>query len=206
MLKKTGKILAPVAILAVFIAVALLIPDGEEGEVLSVAPDQAGLCAEIAPLRVGDMAKLTCHETPFNPMQASFSDGADAPMTVADLSGKIVVMNFWATWCPPCRAEMPSIDRLAGELSGNDIKVMAVSTDRGGREKIDKFFSEIDIQNLAVYRDKNSELARDAGAMGLPVTLILDRQGREIARLIGEAKWDSAEVKAIVRKLAELTG
>ncbi|MEM9370707.1 MAG: TlpA disulfide reductase family protein, partial [Pseudomonadota bacterium] len=124
-------------------------------------------------------------------------------MTVTDLSGKVVVMNFWATWCAPCRAEMPSIDRLAGELNGDDIHVMAVSTDRGDITRIKKFFDEIEIEHLGIYRDKKSELAREAGAFGLPMTIILDREGREIARLLGEAEWDSTEAKAIVRRLAE---
>ncbi|MEL6478150.1 MAG: TlpA disulfide reductase family protein, partial [Pseudomonadota bacterium] len=186
MLRKIAKFLAPVAVLAVFIAGAMLMPTGERGETAAVAADasgapldQAGICAAIAPLKGDHMTKLTCHETAFNPMTAGFTDTDDQPMTVADLSGKVVLMNFWATWCPPCRAEMPSIDRLAGAVAGDDIAVMAVSTDRGGRDKIDRFFAEIDVQNLAVYRDKKSALARDAGAMGLPVTIILNRQGRE---------------------------
>lgn len=188
------RIVAPIAILAVFITVLLVIPDGDDNSV-----DPSGL----AGLQTGDMEKLVLHETPFTPMASSFADANGAPMTVADLSGKIVVMNFWATWCAPCRAEMPSIDRLAGELGGDDIAVMAVSTDRGDIGRIEKFFEEIEIQNLGIYRDQKSELAREAGAFGLPMTIILDRNGREIARLLGEAEWDSDEAKAIIQKLAE---
>ncbi|MEM0923447.1 MAG: TlpA disulfide reductase family protein [Pseudomonadota bacterium] len=213
MLTKTAKFLAPVAVLAVFIAGALLMPTGQREESVAVAGGggatagtaDADLCAAIEPLKGDHMAKLICHETAFNPMGASFTDADDQPMSVADLSGKIVLMNFWATWCPPCRAEMPSIDRLAGAVAGDDIAVMAVSTDRGGRDKIDRFFEEIEVEYLAIYRDKKSELARDAGAMGLPITIILDRQGREIARLIGEAEWDSPEAKEILTALAGLT-
>ncbi|MEM9097041.1 MAG: TlpA disulfide reductase family protein [Pseudomonadota bacterium] len=187
-----AKILAPIAILAVFIAVILAMPEsGKEG---APAPDLAGL-------QTGDMAKLVIHETPFNEMTTTFADGAGAPMTVADLRGKVVVMNFWATWCAPCRAEMPSIDRLAGEMNGEDVYVMAVSTDRGSRDKIDRFFGEVEIQHLGVYRDQKSELAREAGAFGLPMTIILGRDGREVARLLGEAEWDSAEAKAIIRRI-----
>lgn len=188
------KIVAPIAILAVFIAVVLVIPDGD---------DNSNGSGALAALQTGDMAKLAVHDTPFTPMSSTFADAEGAPMTVADLSGKIVVMNFWATWCAPCRAEMPSIDRLAGELGSDDIAIMAVSTDRGDIGRIEKFFEEIEIQNLAIYRDQKSELAREAGAFGLPMTIILDRDGREIARLLGEAEWDSIEAKAIIRKLAE---
>ncbi|MEM7239370.1 MAG: TlpA family protein disulfide reductase, partial [Pseudomonadota bacterium] len=77
------------------------------------------------------------------------------------------------------------------------------STDRGNVTRINQFFEEIEIQHLGVYRDKKSELAREAGAFGLPMTIILNREGREVARLLGEAEWDSTEAKAVVRKLAE---
>lgn len=188
------KIIAPIAILAVFIAVVLAIPDDEE-----TSPE----VTELSSLQTGQMSKLVLHDTPFTPMSSTFADGEGEVMTVTDLSGKVVVMNFWATWCAPCRAEMPSIDRLAGELNGDDIHVMAVSTDRGDITRIKKFFDEIEIEHLGIYRDKKSELAREAGAFGLPMTIILDREGREIARLLGEAEWDSTEAKAIVRRLAE---
>lgn len=196
------KIIAPVAILAILIAGTMLIPQGDADQQLASGN---ALAAEIEPLKHGDMAKLTFHDVPFNPLQTAFTDAEGAAMTVADLSGKVVVMNFWATWCPPCRAEMPSIDRLAGELAGDDVAVVTVSTDRGDRAKIDKFFEEIEVQNLTVYRDQNSDLAREAGALGLPITLIIDRDGREVARLIGDAEWDSDEAKTIVRRVAELT-
>ncbi|MEM6933103.1 MAG: TlpA disulfide reductase family protein [Pseudomonadota bacterium] len=188
------KIIAPIAILAVFIAVVLAIPDDEE-----TSPE----VTDLSSLQTGQMSKLVLHDTPFTPMSSTFADGEGEVMTVTDLSGKVVVMNFWATWCAPCRAEMPSIDRLAGELNGDDIHVMAVSTDRGDITRIKKFFDEIEIEHLGIYRDKKSELAREAGAFGLPMTIILDREGREIARLLGEAEWDSTEAKAIVRRLAE---
>ncbi|MEM0945570.1 MAG: TlpA disulfide reductase family protein [Pseudomonadota bacterium] len=174
----------------------MAIPDGSTNT--SAARD-------LSSLQTGDMAKLTIHDAPMPPMTATFYDAEGTAMTVADLSGKVVVLNFWATWCPPCREEMPSIDRLAGYLETDDITVMAVSTDRGaeaGMVRIREFFEEIAVENLAIYRDPQSQLARDAGAFGLPITVVLDRQGREIARLIGDAEWDTAEAQAIIRALA----
>ncbi|MBY8976257.1 TlpA family protein disulfide reductase [Rhodobacteraceae bacterium NNCM2] len=192
-----AKIFAPIAILAVFIAVVLLIPDSDETPLGN---------ADISSLKTGDMSKLVVHETPFNVMETAFTGPTGAEMTVADLNGKIVVMNFWATWCAPCREEMPSIDRLAAEMSGEDVAVLAVSTDRGAESKITRFFEEVGVQNLGIYRDKESELAREAGAFGLPLTIILNRDGREVARLLGGAEWDSDEAKAIIRKLASANG
>ncbi|MFK7944120.1 MAG: TlpA disulfide reductase family protein, partial [Paracoccaceae bacterium] len=116
-----------------------------------------------------------------------------------------VLLNFWATWCPPCRKEMPGIDRLAGEMGGDDFDVIALSTDRFDVERVIDFFEEIEVKNLGIHQDRSGATARRAGALGLPVTLILDREGREIARVAGEAEWDSPRVKAILTRVIEMT-
>ncbi|MEM7687256.1 MAG: TlpA disulfide reductase family protein, partial [Pseudomonadota bacterium] len=122
-----------------------------------------------------------------------------------DYEGKVVVLNFWATWCPPCRAEMPSIDRLSADMAGPDVEVLALSTDRFDVERVVAFFDEIEVETLRVLQDRRGKVARKAGVLGLPVTVILDREGREIARLQGEAEWDSPEVKAILTRIVEMT-
>ena len=119
--------------------------------------------------------------------------------------GQVWLLDFWATWCPPCRAEMPAIDRLAAAMADRDVAVIAISTDRRSTDRVAAFFEEIEVKTLPVLHDKGGKLAREAAVLGLPVTLILDRQGREIARLQGEAHWDSDEVKALLVKLVELT-
>lgn len=190
------KLPIPIAVLAVLAAVLI-------ATVAALPEDEnARARAGIEALRVGEMEGLLVHETPLDEMTTAFADGDGAPVRIADFRGKAVVMNFWATWCAPCRAEMPSIDRLAGEMNGDDVQVLAVSTDRGGRERIDAFFAEVGIRTLAVYRDRKSDLAREAGAFGLPMTLLIGRDGREVARLIGEARWDGPEARAVVRRIA----
>ncbi len=165
----------------------------------------SGDLATLDALRQGDMERLVLHDEAQAPVEESFTDAQGGALSFGDFNGKVVLVNLWATWCPPCRAEMPSIDRLAGEMAGADLAVVALSTDRFGAERVQKFFDEIDVRNLAVYQDKRSEVARAVGAMGLPVTLILDREGREIARLTGDAHWDSPEAKAFLTRLIELT-
>jgi thiol-disulfide isomerase/thioredoxin len=161
--------------------------------------------AALEALRQGEMQKLVLHGAARAPVEETFTDASGGTVAVGDFAGKVVLVNLWATWCPPCRAEMPSIDRLAGAMEGDDLAVIALSTDRFGAERVQDFFDEIGVQNLAVYQDKRSEVARAVGAMGLPVTLILDREGREIARLTGDAHWDSPEAKAFLTRLIELT-
>ena len=168
-----------------------------------------GLSAEdrkaLLALRDGDMSKLVVHKEARPAIAEEWRDQYGNAISVADFAGKVVVLNFWATWCPPCRAEMPSIDRLAGEMGGDDLEVIALSTDRFDVQKVIDFFEEIEVQNLGVHQDRAGAVARRAGALGLPITLILDREGREIARVTGEAEWDSAHVKAILTRLIEMT-
>ena len=105
-----------------------------------------------------------------------------------------MVLNFWATWCAPCRAEMPSLDRLQAAMP--EIAVVPVATGRNAVTQITKFYEEAAVKNLPVLRDPKSGLAHAMGVMGLPVTVILDPEGREVARLIGDAEWDSDSAKA----------
>ncbi len=162
--------------------------------------------ATLKELRGGDMVKLIVHDKPRDRITETFRDLYGNPLTLADYSGKVVLLNIWATWCPPCRAEMPTIDRLAGAMAGPDFAVIALSTDRAGPERVAQFYDDIQIENLRVMHDRTGNFARQAGVLGLPVTLILDRQGREIARLLGDADWASPEARAILRRIIEMTG
>ncbi|MDT8343093.1 MAG: TlpA disulfide reductase family protein [Thermohalobaculum sp.] len=166
--------------------------------------DAAGRTA-LEQMRGATMQRLIFHDEPRPRIAEGFEDGEGKALTLADFAGKVVVMNFWATWCPPCRAEMPSLDRLAAAVKGDGIEVLAVSTDRGGAPKVRSFFGDIGVAHLGVYSDASSRMARAAMVLGLPVTLILDRQGREIARLTGDAQWDSPESLAILRQIASFT-
>ncbi len=162
--------------------------------------------ATLKELRGGDMAKLVVHNAPRARIDETFRDLYGNPLSLTDYSGKVVLLNIWATWCPPCRAEMPSLDRLAGAMAGPDFAVIALSTDRGGAERVARFYDDMQIENLDVMLDRSGNFARQAGVLGLPVTLILDRQGREIARILGDADWDSPEARAILRRVIEMTG
>jgi len=156
-------------------------------------------------LRSGDMAKLVIHDHPRARIEDGFRDLYGNSISLDDYTGKVVLLNIWATWCPPCRAEMPALDRLAGEMEGADFAVVALSADRAGAEHVARFFKEIQVEHLKVMHDRSGHVARRAGVLGLPVTLILDRQGREIGRMLGDADWDSPEARALIRKIIEIT-
>jgi hypothetical protein len=100
---------------------------------------------------------------------------------------------------------MPSLDRLAGTMAGPDFEVVALSTDRAGAERVDEFFKDTLIRNLKVMHDRTGDVARQAGVLGLPVSLILDREGREIARMLGDAEWDSPEALRLLAGVVDMT-
>ncbi len=156
--------------------------------------------AAVEAARTGDMRKLALHETPVVLPEISVLDETDAPRLLAEWKGQWVVLNFWATWCAPCREEMPSLDRLEAAM-GDDFSVVTIATGRNSVESIDKFFAEAGLTTLPKLRDPKSELARNMGVLGLPVTVILNPEGQEAARLIGDAEWDSADAKAVLAAL-----
>ena len=131
--------------------------------------------------------------------EIQFQDGHGQPRTLADFSGKVVLLNIWATWCAPCRKEMPTLDRLQAKLGGPDFEVVAVSMDRGGPDKVKKFFAEIGIEHLALSIDTSGKAMFALGAPGLPMTLLIDREGKEIGRLIGPAEWDAPDMVDFIR-------
>ena len=131
----------------------------------------------------------------------TFLDAEGQEKTVADFPGQGLVLNFWATWCAPCVAEMPALERLAAALAGERIAVLPLSSDRGGKSAVDGFYQRTGIQGLGVWLDPRGSAARALGARGLPTTVIVDRNGQERARLEGDAAWDRPDMLAAVRGL-----
>ena len=154
--------------------------------------------AALEALRDGDMRKLNLHAEPQRGSGITFLSEDGAEMTLAEYEGRIVVLNFWATWCAPCRVEMPHLSALQADLGGDDFAVVTVATGRNALPAMQMFFDEIGVDNLPLHTDPRQALARDMGVLGLPVTIILDREGQEIGRLQGDADWASESAYAIV--------
>ena len=156
----------------------------------------------IAPLIAGDMKKLALHDAPKATSTAPFelADGAGRA-TLEDYKGKYVLVNFWATWCAPCRTEMPHLSKLQSDLGGEDFEVLTIATGRNSPEGIKKFFADTGISNLPRHQDPKQALASQMGIFGLPITVLLDPEGREIARLRGDADWASDSAVAIIKAL-----
>ena len=128
-----------------------------------------------------------------------FTDGAGGAITLTDFRGKLVLLNIWATWCAPCVREMPSLDRLEARLGGPGFEVVALSQDRAGAAAVERFFSRLGIRSLKPYLDRTMRAGVALGVIGLPTTILIDAEGREIGRMIGPAEWDSAAAIALIR-------
>ena len=138
--------------------------------------------------------------TPRPVANVRFTDAKGRMRDLASFRGKVVLLNVWATWCGPCRQEMPTLDRLQAKLGGKDFEVVALSIDRGGLAAVSSFFDETNVRALATYVDASTEAQARLGIIGVPTSLLLDRQGREIGRVTGPAQWDSPEVIKIIKR------
>ena len=152
-----------------------------------------------------DAPIATAAPQPLPPLTFETLDGQ--PASLADFAGKVVVLNLWATWCAPCREEMPSLDRLQARFADRDLVVLALSVDRAGPERVQKFLDEVGVTHLHVYRDPKAAATRAVRVPGLPATILVDRKGQEVGRVLGIAQWDGpAAVAAVDKLLAEPAG
>lgn len=147
---------------------------------------------------VGELAKLSVTLPPTAMPPEEFLDGEGRSVSLDAFKGKVLLINFWATWCAPCLVEMPSLNRLAADANGDDFMVLPISIDRRGAEVAKPFLDSIEADHLPLYLDPSSRLARAVHVAGLPVTLLVDHKGREIARYVGPAEWDGPEARALV--------
>ena len=148
-------------------------------------------------LLVGDMGKLVIENR--DVPEAMLLDRQDGEHGLAELEGRWVVLNFWATWCAPCREEMPSLERLQALMP--DLAVVAVATGPNPLPAIHRFVAELGLEKLTLWRDPQAVLGRGMGVLGLPVTVILNPKGQEVARLIGGAEWDAEATRAVLTAL-----
>ena len=133
-----------------------------------------------------------------------FSDGDGQSVKLSSFRGKVVLLNVWATWCPPCRKEMPTLDRLQAKLGGSRFEVVALSIDRSGPSVVRSFYDEIGIKALRIYIDQSGEASSALNVYGIPTTLLIDHAGRELGRKIGPAQWDSPEIVKLIQSYIEM--
>ena len=155
--------------------------------------------ADKGPPRIGWMEQFTVIDSPLPAPRVPLTNGEGSQVFLADFKGKVVLVNFWATWCAPCVREMPGIDKLQAKLGGKDFTVVAVNEDRGGAARARPFIERLGMTHLALYVDSKMAMMRAFKVNGLPTSFLLDREGRIVGKLEGIAEWDTPEVENLIR-------
>ena len=167
------------------------------------APQVAGPSAATGSANPNSSANslaLSVFEQPRPLPEIRFQDDQGHDLTLAQFRGRVMLLNIWATWCVLCRQEMPSLDRLEARLGGKDFLVMALSVDRRGIDAVRDFYREVGVQKLAIYLDPSGKGSRDLAIPGVPATLLIDQEGREVARKMGAAEWDGPEMVSLIQR------
>lgn len=190
--------------LAVALAAAIYVTldaggNGADAAACSAARPQA---EALDPLVGGEVAAFQIARAPEKLSDLAFSGPDGQPLTLAAFAGKVTLLNVWATWCAPCRQEMPALDRLQAALGGDAFSVVPVSIDTGAPERPAEFLRSVGVQSLPLYTDRStaifSELKSRSLALGLPVTILLDRNGCRLGHMNGPAEWDSEDGKRLI--------
>ncbi len=139
------------------------------------------------------VGEFSVHQTPRAVPAFSFLDVAGEQMDLAQFSGSYLFVNVWATWCEPCREEMPALDRMARKLKQENIRFLPISIDATGRGSVERFYKRHDLRDLPVYVDADQNIMRALDVFGIPTTVLIGPGGKEIGRMVGPAQWDRPE-------------
>jgi thiol-disulfide isomerase/thioredoxin len=165
--------------------------------------EAAAVAGRLAPLARGEVAAVNVAKEPAPLPNLAFAGPEGQPMTLADLKGRTVLLNLWATWCAPCRHEMPALDKLQADLGAKDFKVVAINIDTRNLEKPKAWLKEAGVTRLAYYADPQAKVFQDlrqiGKAVGMPTTFLIDPNGCELAALSGPAEWASEDAKKLVQ-------
>ena len=154
-------------------------------------------------LATGDMTAFVVKSERKPVPEISFTAENGAALSLGQWKGRVVLVNLWATWCAPCRKEMPALAALQSEMGSKDFEVVAISVDRKGLDASGQFLKEVGASALKLYADPSTETLGAFQAVGLPASILIDREGREIGRLLGPAEWNSPEAKALIKAAVE---
>ncbi|MGA9599572.1 MAG: TlpA disulfide reductase family protein [Methylocystis sp.] len=193
------------ALAIVAVAALLYVKAGESRKKpgLEACAASKPLAARLAPLAKGEVAALNIAADPEPFATLSFSGPDGAPLDVAAFKGKTLLLNIWAAWCVPCRAEMPALDRLQQQLGSPSFEVVAINVDTSHLEKPRALLAELNIGALKFYSDPKADvffrLRQEGGLTGLPTTFLIDPKGCEIGRMSGPAAWDSADAVKLIK-------
>jgi thiol-disulfide isomerase/thioredoxin len=161
------------------------------------------IAGKIAPLAHGEVAALTVAKTPLRLPDLTFQDAEGKPRKLSDWRGKTVLVNLWATWCVPCRREMPALEGLQSKLGGANFEVVAINIDTRDPEKPKNFLKEANLTRLNYFSDQKAKVFQDlkqiGRALGMPTSVLVDGQGCEIGTIAGPAEWSSEDAIKLIK-------
>jgi len=176
---------------------------------LIAGPQINGSGGEASPLAAyvtGPVGNFQPASDPQPAPELQFLDGKGKTVHLSDFRGKLVLLNLWATWCVPCREEMPDLDALQGEMGSDRFQVVALSVDKDGLELARSFLKEVKAGHLMLYNDPTSGANFKVKGYGLPTTLLISPEGDELGRIVGPAEWNKPEAQALIEAALELSG
>ena len=151
------------------------------------------LITEVTAEDVSSIKNIVIHKIPKIYDNVIILDKKDQKISIKDFKGKLLILNFWATWCEPCKEEMPSLDNLQANLGLSKLKIFAINVGREDRNKVNKFFIDLNIKNLEIYYDSPSTLAKMFSLRGIPTSILINKDGQEFARVIGSVDFENKE-------------
>jgi thiol-disulfide isomerase/thioredoxin len=189
-----------------FVLYGIEAPGGKEAAVTPACPGAAETAARLKPLVHGEIAALSVAPQPKPLPELIFDTPEGTKASLADFKGRTVLLNLWATWCVPCRQEMPALDRLQGLRGSKDFAVVAVNIDTTRLDRPKAFLEEIGVKNLTLYTDNTAgvfqTLKQEGKVIGLPTTILIGKDGCEIGTMAGPAQWDSQDALALLTAIA----
>lgn len=196
---------AAIAAIAGYSAVAVYVTGrpADNGAIAAATAEKSAPALAVTAPASGELAAFVRKKSLEPLPELTFTDAAGKPKTLADFRGKTILLNLWATWCAPCRKEMPSLDRLQKALASDKFEVVTLALERGGIPAAQKFFDEIKVQNLKLYVDQSTRAGAALRALGMPTTLLIDPYGREAGRMAGPAEWDSPAAQSMLSAALE---
>ena len=185
-----------------FVLYGIKAPGGKEAAVTPACPGAAATAARLKPLVHGEIAALSIASQPKPLPELVFDTPEGTKANLADFKGRTVLLNLWATWCVPCRQEMPALDRLEGQRGSKDFSVVAVNIDTSRLDRPKAFLDEIGVKNLKLYSDHTADvfetLKQTGKVIGLPTTILIGKDGCEIGTMAGPAQWDSQDALTLI--------
>ncbi len=195
-------LIAILAAVGLVVVAAVYLIGGPHSNDLGTGPGRGS--SSLAALATGPVANFVPAAAPAPVPNLEFKDGEGKTVRLADFRGKLVLLNLWATWCTPCREEMPSLDALEGAIGSDRFQVVALSVDQNGLELARAFLKEVKVSHLALYNDPTSRSNFQMKGYGLPTTVLVSPEGLELGRIVGPAEWNTPEAKALIAAALKL--